>query len=137
MSFDWQKTSLVSAAKRYQGQFIDGLITVILFLPGIYLAQNYLTNGTFANVVPLLFPLAYFLFSDGLPQGQSLGKKIIGICVVNKKTGQACSYWASFLRNGPSLILGAIDAILILTRRRQRLGDIFANTIVIYGKPKF
>lgn len=127
---------LVSPAKRYQGQFIDGLVSMALFVPSFYLSKIFLSAGMLADALIIAFPLAYFLFSDGLPHGQSLGKKFIGISVVNMNSGKPCTYFRSFLRNGPALLLGIIDAALILFRRRQRFGDVLARTIVIYGKPK-
>jgi uncharacterized RDD family membrane protein YckC len=71
-----------------------------------------------------------------LPNGQSLGKRYTGISVIKLKTGRACNYWESFLRNGLSLFLGVLDLILILLNRRQRLGDLMARTIVVDGLPK-
>ncbi len=136
VDFNWKEITLVTPAKRYQGQFIDGLVSLALFIPSLYLTKIFLSAGIVNDLLAIILPLGYFLLSDGLPNGQSLGKKLIGISVVNMNTGKACSYLRSFLRNGPALILGGLDAILILFRRRQRLGDLMARTIVVYGKPK-
>lgn len=136
MTFDWQTMALVTPGKRYQGQFIDGLVSIALFFPSLYLAKNFLSEGILADFLIVFLPLAYYLFSDGLPNGQSLGKRLLGISVVNMRTGKACSFLQSFLRNGPALIFGGIDAVMILFRRRQRLGDMIARTVVVYGKPK-
>ena len=137
LHFDWRKTTLVTPAKRYQGQFIDGMVTIAFIIPSLYLTKQLLAEGALADIFTLIIPLGYFLFSDGFPHGQSIGKKLIGISVVNMHTGKPCSYLGSFLRNGPALILGALDAVLILFRRRQRLGDLLARTVVVYGKPKY
>ena len=136
MSFDWKSTPLVKPAKRYQGQFIDGLVSLVLFVPSLYVAKWLFAEGLAADLFTLALPLGYFLLSDGLPHGQSLGKKILRISVVDMRTGKACTLLGSLLRNGPALVLGSIDAILILFRRRQRLGDLLARTVVINGMPK-
>ena len=88
-------------------------------------------EASLAGVIKIVVPLLYFVFSDALPGGQSLGKKLLGIKVVSKTTGKPCNILQSFLRNAFSPILGIIDAALILGRERQRLGDLFANTIVV------
>jgi uncharacterized RDD family membrane protein YckC len=137
LDFDWKSIPLVTPAKRYQGQFIDGFVSFALFIPSLYFTKQFLPEGTLADILTLFLPLGYFLLSDGLPNGQSLGKKLIGISVVDIRSGKACTYFGSFLRNGPSLVLGVIDAALILFRRRQRVGDLFARTVVVYGKPKY
>jgi uncharacterized RDD family membrane protein YckC len=79
----------------------------------------------------LLFCLAYIIFSDALPEGQSLGKRVMGIAVVDRRTGRPCTAWQSFLRNVLLAILGFFDWIFIFGERHQRLGDMAAGTIVV------
>jgi len=129
--FDWGKAVLAHPGKRYQGQFIDGLISILLFAGTIYFCKSIGLDGKFADTLIVVLPISYFVFSDALPGGQSLGKKPLNISVVSKTTGKPCKLWQSFVRNAFTPILGFIDAILILGRKRQRLGDKFANTIVI------
>ncbi|MGV3517710.1 hypothetical protein [Luteitalea sp.] len=45
-----------------------------------------------------------------------------------------CSSWQSFVRNLSLLILGVIDWAFIFGKRRQRLGDKLAHTVVIYAR---
>lgn len=129
--FDWTQATLAHPGKRYQGQFIDGLISLLLFAGVIYLLKLIGLEGELANILVVIIPLSYFVFSDALPGGQSLGKKPFGIAVVSKTTGKPCSIWQSFIRNIFTPILGLLDAVLVIGKKRQRLGDKFANTIVI------
>lgn len=130
-SFDLTEVTLAHPGKRYQGQFIDGLIAIVLFfVTHQFLSFIELEVGV-AGGLKLLVPICYFVFSDALPGGQSLGKKPFGLRVISKTTGKPCKVWQSFMRNVFSPILGIIDAVLILGKKRQRLGDLFANTIVI------
>ncbi len=62
--------------------------------------------------------------------GQSLGKKLMKIAVVDERTGAHCDYVRSVLRN-VIRVPGILDAIFIFSDRRQRLGDKVAGTIVI------
>ncbi len=129
--FDWGKVILAHPGKRYQGQFIDGLIVIFLFAITLYIFRVTNVEGTLPEVLVFLIPACYFVFSDALPGGQSLGKKPLGLSVVSKTTGKPCKLWQSFMRNAFTPILGILDAVLIFGKKRQRLGDKFANTIVI------
>lgn len=104
------------------------------------------------EVIPragFLAGLAYLLLGDGLFDGRSLGKKVIGLKVVSISTFEPCTFRASLLRNstlGLGYLLGlipwigwivfpviaAIEFILILGNTEgRRLGDEIAGTIVI------
>lgn len=84
------------------------------------------TGGLISAIVVLL----YFLFADALPQGQSLGKKLLRMQVVNEKTMRPCSIFRAFLRK-IALMLGILDWAFIFFGERQRLGDILASTLVL------
>jgi len=77
----------------------------------------------------------YFLFLEGVWDGQTLGKKLLGIKVV-KEDGGECDITASVLRN----VFRIIDALLYYavgfifmasSDKRQRLGDRIAGTVVV------
>lgn len=122
---------LAHPGKRYQGQFIDGLISVALFALCMYITKTLFFEGIFSDLFVIIVPTAYFVLSDALPKGQSLGKKLLGLYVVSKSTGKPCTIWQSIIRNILTPVLGVIDAIVILGSSRQRLGDLMANTVVI------
>jgi len=134
--FNPAEHKLVTPAKRYQGQFIDGLVSTVLFIVSLILTKQLLSEGGSADFAIIFLPVTYYLISDALPNGQSIGKKLLGISVVSKSTGRKCSILQSIVRNIIAPFLGIIDAFLVLSKRRQRLGDLFANTVVIYGKPE-
>jgi uncharacterized RDD family membrane protein YckC len=80
------------AAKAIDVAFILGiiqtgaLVSTLLKLPGII------------NVLVFLNAVAYWLFADGFA-GRSLGKRIIGLKVVDYKHGYPCRFGQSILRN--------------------------------------
>jgi uncharacterized RDD family membrane protein YckC len=78
--------------------------------------------------------LLYFLFSDALPNGQSIGKKICKIAVVDYKTRRPSGMFESFVRNLILLLAGYIDLFFIFSEERRRLGDRAAGTIVVWAK---
>ena len=73
---------------------------------------------------------SYFLLADGLNEGQSFAKRWLGLRVIDAKTGAACTFGQSIVRNLFG-ILGPFDWIFIFGDRRQRLGDKIAGTIVV------
>lgn len=77
-----------------------------------------------------IFTLMYFLFGDAISSGQSLGKKILHIAVVDASSKQPCSYAQSIIRNS-CLLLAIVDLFPMFARRRQRIGDRLAHTLVI------
>ena len=81
----------------------------------------------------------YLLLRDGIG-GQSLGKLLVGLVVVNVQTNQLCTWKESALRNVFVLIPGAnlvaifLESITIIRDPQgQRLGDRLAQTQVIEG----
>lgn len=78
--------------------------------------------------------LLYLLLCDGLPGGQSLGKRLTKISVVHVTTGKPCSYWQSCARNF-TMVLGVFDAVFIVGKQRRRLGDYLGRTKVVQLEP--
>ncbi|WP_374438811.1 RDD family protein [Inhella sp.] len=71
----------------------------------------------------------YFFVRDAIP-GQSFGKRLLGIRVVQHESGLSCTWSKSFWRNVAHVIF-AIDALCALGHRRMRLGDMIAGTVVV------
>lgn len=110
-------------------------------------------------LVSILYPagplagLIYILIADGLKEGRSLGKRVVGLRVINTTTGRATDFKDSIIRNStvafPVLffmvpIVGWVLWIVIgipilamevylMTRLEQqaRLGDTMADTKVL------
>ncbi|WP_437935320.1 RDD family protein [Sorangium sp. So ce341] len=97
------------------------ILSVVLFEPGDirHLAMA-IGGGIF---------VLYFLFADGL-NGQSLGKRVFLLAVVDERTGRRCGFGESVLRN-LTRCLGVLDFVWIFGVQRRRLGDIVAKTRVI------
>jgi uncharacterized RDD family membrane protein YckC len=124
-----QSERLASLERRLLAQIID---TVIAFA---ILMLAYSIGHPLAMKTGLLLFLAYLWLADALPRGQSLGKRVTGIAVVDVKTGSPCTIFQSAIRNFLLSLFGFLDWIAIFGRRRQRLGDMAANTIVTRFEP--
>lgn len=137
---EFQKANLLN---RFLAKFIDFLVI-----------------GVLATVVkaPIgsLAALTYSLISDGFFDGRSLGKKLIGLKVINIKTGHPCNYKDSILRNIPIgltvlfavipilgwILLFTVGLVMILFESYLiysddggiRIGDILADTQVVDAK---
>ncbi len=124
-----KKIELAHPGKRYQGQFVDGVVAVVLGYSLFYGVDFFVTRD-FAVYIGLALGIIYFLLCDALPNGQSVGKILLNIQVVGKKTLTPCSVTQSFFRN-ITFPLGILDWIFIFFGEHRRLGDFIAATIVV------
>lgn len=127
-------TILASIGRRLAARIIDCAIAVLIFfivksgadavsayVPAIT-SQRGILSGFFAG-------FAYVLLADALPNGQSLGKRLLSIATVDRKTRKGCTLSQSLTRNAGVLVV--IDWVWIFMESRTRLGDMFAKTIVV------
>ena len=121
--------NLAHPGKRFQGQFIDGLVAYVLGIVLFYLLDMFI-GRELAFYSGVAIGVTYFLISDSLPNGQSIGKKLLNIKVVDKETMKSCSFFQSFLRN-VTFPLGLFDWVPIFFGIHRRLGDFIASTIVV------
>ena len=77
---------------------------------------------SFFNCIP-----CYGCWKDGIRDGQSFGKGMMGLRVVKFSTGKPATITDSCLRNFCSLC----PPVLCITSGRRRVGDFIAGTIVI------
>jgi uncharacterized RDD family membrane protein YckC len=130
--------NLATRGDRFVAHFLDYLIVIFgLILSFALIAYGGKIAGIFGGLVRLVGSLSLFVFifyrlcADGLEGGQSYGKRVMKIYVVDATSGKPCTFTKSLLRQIPSAFLGIIDAAFIFSETRQRLGDIIANTIVV------
>ncbi|RAJ01666.1 putative RDD family membrane protein YckC [Chitinophaga skermanii] len=140
-------------SRRFLAYLIDTVIRIVyVYLAGLLFpgtlsdiferGTNYLAY-MLVVVVPYMF---YFLIFEWLMQGQTPGKRIIGIKVTSimgnpPSFDQLLMRWLFRMIENPFLFFFlvpvAIPIVSILrSPYKQRLGDIVANTIVIESKQK-
>jgi uncharacterized RDD family membrane protein YckC len=95
-----------------------------------------LTFGLFVSVITVFMIMTYVLIKDGFGNGQSLGKKLLGIRVINRKTGQKCSFTDSAKRNILFMFFGVLwcgieIGYMAVKRTHVRIGDNMASTEVV------
>jgi uncharacterized RDD family membrane protein YckC len=119
-----------SPITRFVAIFIDGLLG---YIPVFVFAM---VSASLATLGYLVF-LAYYFTRDSLPflNGQSIGKKLMGIKVVREDTGANIigDYGAGIVRTVPQVIplLNLVDALMIFRDTSKRFGDDWAKTIVV------
>jgi uncharacterized RDD family membrane protein YckC len=103
---------------------------------------NLSTKWTIAIIIaiPFLLEWAYFALFEAFWHGQTPGKRIMKIRVI-QQTGRAVSLFESLGRNLVRVVdmlptayaIGVIS--MFITKRQQRLGDLIAGTLVVHERP--
>ena len=130
----WPKAPLFA---RLLAAIIDSIIMQPLVVPAVFwiLADSAREQVPVGGIVLLsvggLWMFVYAYIKDGL-RGASLGKRVVGLMVVNLKDNQPARIGASILRALVLTFVSPIEAIMVLVDSRgQRLGDKAAKTQVI------
>jgi uncharacterized RDD family membrane protein YckC len=131
---------LAGPFRRFFAYVVDQvLIIFVLFV--VTMVALWVTQGSLSGFGAVL--VAYFLlnwgyaaFCEGVFNGQTLGKRVVGVRVITEK-GVPLTGAQAVLRN----LIGAVDGLsfffmvglssMILSRRFQRLGDLAAGTMVV------
>ncbi len=136
---------LGSLGDRIVGRIIDWLILiayiviVILFIS--YAGRGMSEAGTLIMFLFFLPVVFYDLVSEIVLNGQSVGKKVMGIRVISLNGDQPTlsQYLIRWLfRIVDFSFLGGLVALIVVavSEKRQRLGDMIAGTVVIKTTPR-
>ncbi len=139
MEYDLNRTIRNAKNSRLWAKLID--LFIVLLLSSVYYPAT------------LLLGLAYAAFGDSIQNGQSVGKKIVGLRVISIDDGSPCGHRQSFIRNLPltiplffslipiwgwmfsfllALPLIGLEVYLIYhLHSGHRLGDVMAETTVM------
>ncbi|MDR7308751.1 RDD family protein [Rhodoferax saidenbachensis] len=94
---------LARIGQRFTAQFVDGLAAIGCGVISYFIAHAIgLADGWI-----FLGWVVYILLCDGLPGGQSLGKRFTHTSVVQAKSELPCTYWQSCVRN-ITMVLGVL-----------------------------
>ena len=92
--------------------------------------------GLTTLAVMFIVIFGYTIYFEGYRQGQTVGKMVMKIRVVDEKTGKNITIEQALVRNILRIIdnqiIGLVAVILIaVIEKKQRLGDILAKTVVV------
>ena len=132
---------LAGAGNRGFAALLDFVVATVLTL-GWATAWSTFTQGAGGVLVgivlltAILFGWSYFIFLEWLWNGQTLGKRVFGLRVINED-GSPARFIAVFVRN----LVRVVDFLpgfygfgllsIVLSSRSQRLGDLAAGTFVV------
>ena len=149
-----KKFKLASRLTRLYALFIDiailgavqsvfGLllsVAAILFLDGSFNMFGRVMTGLVGfSILASLFTAALWIFGlffiDGFRKGQGIGKKLLSLQVIRLKDGKPCTLKDAFVRRFAG-IFQPFDLLWFLGEKQQRLGDKFAETVVVKYEPE-
>jgi uncharacterized RDD family membrane protein YckC len=119
-----------SFGRRLVAFIIDSVIIGIAY--GIVYA---LVGQAVAGLVTLVVAIAYFVYFEGGPTGQTLGKRALGIRVYDFRQGGPIGYGRGFIRY-IGKVLSSIPCYLgyfwmLWDREKQAWDDKLANSVVV------
>jgi uncharacterized RDD family membrane protein YckC len=116
--------------RRFAAALLDGILLGIV--AGILTA---ILNRNAANGLGTILSLAYFTYFEGGPSGQTIGKRALGIRVIDLRGGGPIGYGRGFIRwigrfvSAIALFLGYFW--MIWDKEKQTWHDKFANSVVV------
>jgi uncharacterized RDD family membrane protein YckC len=118
-----------SFGRRLVAALIDGIIIGIVY--GVLAA----IFGSSGNFLGLLVSLVYFTAFEGSTAGQTLGKRALGIRVIDFDRGGPIGYGRAFIRwigrivSSVAVFIGYLW--MLWDKERQTWHDKFANAVVV------
>jgi uncharacterized RDD family membrane protein YckC len=139
---------LAGIGQRLGAVVIDGIVMAVVYIFGIVVAVMTTPSATFDNPEPSpnalgmfvlllswLGTMAYPIYFEGRPEGQTPGKKALGIRVVRRVNGAPLGYGLAFgrflARIVESFTFGIGLLIALWDPLRQTLHDKMAGTLVV------
>lgn len=132
-SFEFAPYMNAGIGSRWLAQLVDNIIALVILILSALVFSRFMGAGI-TTFVTMASYIGYILFNDALSNGQSFGKKLLKIRVIDRDTGNPCSPSQSFLRNITAFIpiVNLIDVLMLLFGENSfRLGDRIAKTAVV------
>ena len=114
-------------------RFVAYLIDTVIV--GVVVIVLYGILGGTGQGLGILVGLAYFTYFDGSPSGQTVGKRLMSIRVIDFQTGGPIGFGKGFIRYIGRLISGFVCLLgylwAIWDEQRQGWHDKIAGTVVV------
>jgi uncharacterized RDD family membrane protein YckC len=115
--------------RRFVAAFVDGIVLSL-----VYVVFNAFMSENMASLLNFLAGIAYYTYLEG-SSGQTLGKKALGIRVVDIAGGGSIGYGRAFIRY-IGRIVSAIPLFLgyfwmLWDKEKQTWHDKFASSVVV------
>jgi len=131
-----KKLKLGSRMARMFALFLDGMITfwAAVIATSIIGAMFRISGNWLMFFLYTGLWSAGLLFMDGFKNGQGLGKRLLSLQVIRLKDGKPCTFKDSFIRR-LTCLFQPFDMLFSLGDKKQRMGDKFAETVVVKYEP--
>jgi uncharacterized RDD family membrane protein YckC len=117
--------------QRLGAYLIDVVITNVV----VYVLTAFIRTGSASLVMSFLISLGYFALFEGSGSGQTVGKRLLGIRVVDFETGMPIPYGRAFARNIGRWLSGLVFLLgylwMLWDRDGQTWHDKIASTTVV------
>jgi uncharacterized RDD family membrane protein YckC len=139
-----QQVNVHVTGRRVVATLIDGLVLGLAYGMVAWAFGTVTTTGPYSwsaetstgpTLLYALGAFAYYALLEGY-RGQTLGKLVVGVRVVDEQTGQAPGLGKAAVRTVLRLIDGLLAylvafIVVLVSPRRQRLGDMAGHTLVV------
>jgi uncharacterized RDD family membrane protein YckC len=119
-----------SFGRRLVALLIDGVLVAIVY--GIVYA---IVGETSASLVTLAVWFAYFTFFEGSPSGQTIGKRALGIRVIDFRAGGPIGFARGLGRTAARILSGLVCYLgyfwMLWDGEKQTWHDKLATTVVV------
>jgi uncharacterized RDD family membrane protein YckC len=119
-----------SFGRRLVAYLIDAAIYLV-----VYFVVFAISDQNLATVVGLIFGLLYFAYFEGGPTGQTLGKRALGIRVIDFSGGGPIGFGRGVIRYLGRLVSGFVCLLgylwMLWDKEKQTWHDKFATTVVV------
>ena len=122
---------------RFAALFLDGIIIAIVPIVVIAIAAGSHSRGlvAFGYILYFVLYVAYFVYFEGGPTGQTLGKRALGIRIIDFNNGGPIGYGRAFIRLIGRIISGLFCYLgylwMLWDKEKQCWQDKMANDVVV------
>jgi uncharacterized RDD family membrane protein YckC len=116
--------------RRFGASFLDGIMLGVVY--GVLIG---IVGQSAAYPLYLLLSIAYFTYLEGSPSGQTIGKRALGIRVIDFGGGGSIGHTRAFIRWLGRLLSGLVLGLgyfwMLWDKEKQTWHDKFANSVVV------
>jgi len=122
---------------RFAALFIDSIVIAIIPIIVIAIGAGSSSNGllAFGYILYLILYVGYFVYFEGGPTGQTLGKRALGIRVIDFNNAGPIGYGRAFIRLIGRIIAGFFCYLgyfwMLWDKEKQCWQDKMANDVVV------
>ncbi len=116
---------------RLGAMLLDHFIMCFVIVPPLIVMSLVVRSEPFETkpIETFAFYLMMLVYlNKDLAKGKSISKRILGLRVIDRKTGVPASEFKCFLRNMTIPIIWPLEVLISLFSPTRRLGDLIANT---------